>query len=94
MGTEAGHETHHGNQILWFAYSSLQNVWNQLLDLAISNRALTIMCYYNIIGKQVLIQHICAILAFESGSYGTPHNTMSSNINTPVSANPRQSSDI
>ena len=50
----------------------------QLLDLVISNCALTIIYYYNIIGNLAgtsLIQHICAILAFESGSYATVPQT-------------------
>ena len=42
------------------------------LDLATSNRAPTIIQYYRKAGTS-LIQHIYAILAFKSGSYGTPN---------------------
>ena len=61
------------------------------LDLATSNRTPTIIQYYREAGAP-LIQHVCVILAFDS-SLAVMVYTMSSNLNTPVSANPRQSFD-
>ena len=42
-------------------------------DLAISNHAPTVIQYYYREASAPLIQHVCVILAFESGSYGTPN---------------------
>ena len=73
---------YHGDLIIWFAYSSLcmepATLTNFFLDLATSKCAPTIIQYYREAGTS-LIQHICAILAFESGrymSYGTPNTPL------------------
>ena len=62
MGTEAGHEIHHGDQILWFAYTS-QNAWNQFLDLAIfKNNVKLQVCMYVCLmsqSKNIIVWLIC-----------------------------------
>ena len=46
--------------------------------------------YYYREASTLLIQHVCVILAF---AIVHPKHTVCSNLNTPVSANPRQSFD-